>query len=106
MTGTSRGAPDDCAAPGWARRTAGGWQLALTVQPGARHTRVVGPHGETLKVRVAAPADAGRANRALCEFLARELSVPVHAVSVVRGRSGRTKAIAVEADVDVSVLDG
>lgn len=86
--------------PAWAQRTPTGWRLALTVQPGAKRTEVVGEHGNTLKVRVAAPADAGRANRALCEFLARELGVPIRAVAVVRGQSSRVKAVAVAGDVD------
>lgn len=98
----------DAVAPGvdpvWARRTATGWTLALTVQPGAKRTGVVGEHGGTLKVRVAAPADAGRANRALCEFLARELGVPIRAVEVIRGASSRVKTVAVEGDVDPGVL--
>jgi uncharacterized protein len=90
--------------PPWARRTPTGWQLALTVQPGAKRTGVVGEHGVTLKVRVAAPADAGRANRALCEFLARELGVPIRAVEVVRGASSRTKTVVVDGAVDPARL--
>lgn len=89
----------------WARRTAGGWHLALTVQPGAKRTGVVGEHGDTLKVRVAAPADGGRANRALCEFLARELGVPIRAVEVVHGASSRVKTVAVDGDVDPMQLN-
>lgn len=99
MTGTD---PSNVAH--WARRTTAGWNLAVTVHPGAKRTGVVGEHGDTLKVRVAAPADAGRANGALCEFLARELGVPVRAVSVVRGRASRVKTVAVEGTVDPSVL--
>jgi uncharacterized protein (TIGR00251 family) len=92
--------------PVWAWRTATGWRLSLTVQPGAKRTGVVGEHGATLKVRVAAPADAGKANQALCAFLAQELGTPVRTVTVVRGQSSRTKTVAVEADVDLAVLDG
>ncbi len=88
----------------WARRTRDGWHLALTVQPGAKRTGVMGEHGDTLKVRVAAPADAGRANRALCEFLASELGVPVRAVEVIRGASSRVKTVAVDGEVDPDVL--
>lgn len=94
----------DAHEPVWARRTADGWQLALTVQPGAKRTGVVGEHGDRLKVRVAAPADAGRANRALCEFLARQLGVPIRAVEVIRGASSRVKTVAVEGDVDPGAL--
>ena len=46
----------------WARLVPDGWELALRVQPGARTTEVVGEHGDALKLRVAAPANDGKAN--------------------------------------------
>lgn len=97
-------ASTDQAIPVWAWRTATGWRLALTVQPGAKLTGVVGEYGATLKVRISAPADAGKANRALCAFLAQELGAPVRAVTVVRGQSSRSKTVAVDADVDPGAL--
>ena len=38
--------------PAWARRAADELLLALHVQPGARRTRIVGEHGERLKLAV------------------------------------------------------
>ena len=47
--------------------------VSIHAQPQARRTEVVGLHGDSLKVRVAAPALENRANEALIAFVARAL---------------------------------
>jgi uncharacterized protein len=49
-----------------------------------------------LRVRVAAPALEGRANRELCRFLAHELGVPRTRVRVTAGESSRRKVVSVD----------
>jgi uncharacterized protein (TIGR00251 family) len=49
--------------------------LTLHVQPGARHTEVAGTHGESLKIRLAAPPIDGKANAELLAFLAQARSL-------------------------------
>jgi uncharacterized protein (TIGR00251 family) len=66
-------------------------RLRLRVSPGARSAEVIGRHGEAWKVRVAAPAEAGRANEAVVRLLADALSLPRGAVTLVSGRGGRDK---------------
>jgi hypothetical protein len=70
--------------------------LELHVQPGAARTEVAGLHGGRLKIRLAAPASDGRANRALIEFLARELGVAKRNVSIASGAASRRKRVIVE----------
>jgi len=74
------------------------------VQPGARRSEVVGPHGDRLKVRIAAPALDGRANDALIAFVAGALGMPKALVAVVRGERSRDKLVAVRGDCDPSRL--
>jgi uncharacterized protein len=81
----------------WARRVDDGWMLAVHVQPGAKTSEVAGLHGEDLKVRIAAPPVAGRANVVLEEFIARALGVPRRCVSVVKGGKSRRKTVHVAA---------
>jgi len=82
----------DANAP-WARRLANGWSLTIRVQPGARRSEVVGPHGDVLRIRVAGPAVDGRANAELVRFLAEHLGVPARAVEITRGHTSRTKVV-------------
>jgi uncharacterized protein (TIGR00251 family) len=72
-----------------------GLRFAVHVQPRAKKTEVAGVYGNALKVRVAASPVEGAANRALVEFIARQLSVPRHAVEIVSGSTGRQKIVQV-----------
>jgi uncharacterized protein len=90
--------------PGWARRTAGGWTLALHVQPGAKRSAAAGLHGERLKLRIAARAVDGRANDALIAFVAERLGVPRGRIAVARGERSRDKLVVVGGECDPSRL--
>ena len=68
-------------------------RLRLRVSPGARSAEVVGRHGEAWKVRVAAPAEAGRANEAVVRLLADTLALPRDAVTLVSGHGARDKIV-------------
>lgn len=77
------------------RAVAGGVQLTLHVQPGARTTAVAGCHGDAIKVRLAAPPVDGRANEALLAFVAERAGVPSRDVTLVRGATSRRKVVEV-----------
>jgi uncharacterized protein len=81
--------------PTWARHTDRGWLLTIRAQPGASRTEVSGPYGGALRIRIAAPADDGKANAELVRFLAHALAVPRTAVTLVRGHTGRDKVVAI-----------
>ncbi|MCL6581216.1 MAG: DUF167 domain-containing protein [Firmicutes bacterium] len=69
--------------------------LAVKVRPGAAGTEVAGYHEGVLVVRVAAPPERGRANRALFEFLAEGLGVAKSALELVSGEAARDKIVRV-----------
>jgi len=73
----------------------GSARISLRVAPGAAATGVVGRHGDAWKVRVAQPAEGGRANAAVVELLAEALSVGRGDVEVVAGHGSRDKIVAV-----------
>lgn len=68
-------------------------RVRLRVSPGANIAHVVGRHGEAWKVRVAAPAEGGRANEAVVRLLAETLSIPREDVSLVSGLGARDKIV-------------
>jgi uncharacterized protein (TIGR00251 family) len=49
--------------------------------------------GGALKVKVAAPPEGGRANKAIEELLAEVLDLPKRAVSVEKGETSREKLV-------------
>ncbi len=67
--------------------------LAIKAIPNAPRSAVVGWLGDALKVKVHAPPVEGRANDALCEFLAAEFGLPRRAVTVERGDTSRQKTV-------------
>lgn len=70
--------------------------LAIKAIPNAPRSEVMGWLGDALKVKVHAPPVEGRANEALCEFLASELGLHRRAVSVLRGDTSRQKLVRIE----------
>ena len=67
--------------------------LTLHIQPGARTTQVVGPHGDALKIQVQAAPVEGQANAALTKFLAKVFQVPSSQVVLKQGSHGRHKVV-------------
>lgn len=71
--------------------SAEGVVLHVHVQPGAGRSAVVGRHGDSLKVRVAAPPVEGRANEATRALLADALGVGKAEVELTGGEASRSK---------------
>ncbi|HHC08360.1 MAG TPA: DUF167 domain-containing protein [Actinobacteria bacterium] len=86
----------------------GGIAVTVWAVPGASRTETKGRHGDAVRIRVAAPAESGAANRAIARYLASVLGA--RRVELRAGRSSRRKRFHV-AGVDVEVarrvlLDG
>jgi len=79
----------------WCRGGAVRVTLTLHIQPGAKKTEVAGPHGDALKIRLAAPPVDGKANAALIEFVADRLGLPKSAVTLKSGQTSRRKVLEV-----------
>ena len=75
------------------RRSDGSIELAIKVVPGASRSAIAGVLGNRLKVRVAAPAEGGKANRALVRLLAEWLGV--RDVEIIAGGASAEKTVRV-----------
>jgi len=69
--------------------------LSLKAVPGAKRDEIVGRLGDRLKVRVSAPPEGGKANKAICRLLAAALNLSVQNIDVVRGHSSAEKTVRV-----------
>ena len=78
--------------------TGDGVMLNVHAHPGAGRSAVIGKHGNALKVNVAAPPEANRANEALASLLAEEFGVKRASVSLVSGATSRSKRFLIVID--------
>jgi uncharacterized protein len=76
----------------------------VRVQPRASKDEIAGVTGGTLKVRLRAPALEGRANDALCEYLAELLKTPKAAVRILSGQHSRSKRVEVRGVTELQIL--
>ena len=72
-----------------------GVMIALQVVPRASKSRVLGRHGDRVKIQLAAPPVDGAANAALIDLLAEVLACPRGAVEIVAGETGKRKRVRV-----------
>lgn len=71
-------------------------RLAVRASPGSKRDAIAAVVDGVVRVRVAAPAERGRANEALAALLAGCLGVPRRAVTIVRGATSRQKVMEVD----------
>jgi hypothetical protein len=70
--------------------------LEVRLQPRASRDEIAGMRGGRLLVRVTAPPVGGRANKALCDLIAKRAGVARGKVTIVRGERSRDKVVRVE----------
>jgi uncharacterized protein YggU (UPF0235/DUF167 family) len=86
------------ASPGLVTRQGTDLLLSVRLTPKAAHDRIDGAEVRAdgravLKARVRAVPEAGKANEALLQLLARSLDLPARALSLASGSTGRVKTI-------------
>ncbi|OSM00446.1 DUF167 domain-containing protein [Magnetofaba australis] len=70
--------------------------LTVRAQPRASKERVMGWHGQQIKIALNAPPVDGAANQALCHFLAKQLGVSKGAAAVISGEKSREKRVRID----------
>jgi len=75
-------------------------EIRVKVIPKSAKTELAGklPDG-TWKIKVAATPEKGKANRALCEFLAGHFGLGVSRVQIVSGETSHIKRIRIVTDI-------
>lgn len=70
--------------------------LPVWARPGARSTSLGPEHAGSLRVSVTAAPEAGKANEAIAQALAKELGLRKSAVSLLSGASTRSKRFLIQ----------
>lgn len=74
--------------------------LHVKAVPGASRDQIVGPmdfpEGRRLKITTSAPAESGKANKAIAKLIATHLGVPARSVSLTRGPTNPLKTFRIE----------
>jgi uncharacterized protein YggU (UPF0235/DUF167 family) len=68
----------------------------LRVVPGAKRPGVVGRCGDAWKVRVVAAPEAGKANDAVLDLLARTFDLPRRDLELTAGKASRDKVVVLD----------
>jgi uncharacterized protein (TIGR00251 family) len=71
-------------------------RLSLKVVPGSSRDEIVGWLGDSLKVKVKAPPEKGRANEAVIALLADRLGIDASSIAVVSGHGSPAKVVDVD----------
>jgi len=78
--------------------------LTVKVIPAARTTAISGLLDEMLKLKVAAPAEKGKANKSLIDFLAKKLGVRKNSIQIITGRTKPVKQIKISGLLPPEIL--
>lgn len=68
-------------------------QIKVRVLPRARQNSIIVETDGSLRVRVTAVPDGGRANEAVIKLLAKYLGVPKSQIKIIRGETSHDKVI-------------
>ena len=67
--------------------------MNLHVLPNAPKSQIIGPHGESLKIKINAPPIDGKANQEIVRFFSELLDVAKTSMEVVKGGKSKTKVL-------------
>ncbi len=82
--------------PTFIREIPGGIQLAIKAQPRSSQSKILGPEGDFLKIKLQSPPLEGAANEALIELLQNFFSVPKKNIKIRRGEKSRWKWVEIQ----------
>ena len=77
--------------------------LRIKVVPGASRTQLAGTLGDRIKLRISAPPEQGKANKAVLAFLARSLNVKASQITIEAGHTSAEKTLRI-VNADASVV--
>jgi uncharacterized protein len=75
------------------QETSQGFIVNIYVQPRSSRNRIIGLHGDSLKIAIQAPPVDDAANRMCIDFLSKCLNLPRSSVEIIGGHTSRMKRV-------------
>lgn len=70
-----------------------GTRMQVKITPGSSRTKLLGLHGQSLKIAIAAPPEKGKANAALIAFLSEITDLPKQKITLTSGETNPEKTL-------------
>jgi uncharacterized protein (TIGR00251 family) len=67
--------------------------VAVRVTPKSSQSKIIGPHGDELKITLNAPPVDGKANKELIRLLSKTFHIPKTEIHIVSGETSRSKKL-------------
>ncbi len=80
-------------------------RIAVHVTPRSGRDEITGWRGSRLMLRVSAPAESSKANKAVRELLASALRIPKRSVHMLRGETSRYKQLELNGVEEAEVFE-
>jgi uncharacterized protein (TIGR00251 family) len=71
----------------------------VKITAGSSKNEIVGRYGDSLKIKIAAAPEKGKANGELVRFLAKTFNLPANRIRIVKGLSSPQKIIEISHDI-------
>lgn len=78
-------------------------EILIKAVPGASRDQLAGALGDRLKVRISAPPEGGKANKAICALIANTLGVSKSSVEIISGHTNPEKRVRIIGASDESI---
>ncbi len=67
--------------------------INVKVEPRSSRSGIVGPYGDSIKVKLASPPVEGKANKELIEVLSKGFGIAKKDVEIISGQSSKNKTV-------------
>jgi uncharacterized protein (TIGR00251 family) len=78
--------------------------IKVKIIPNAHKNSIEGFQEDTLKIKIKAPPDKGKANEELIDFLSDIFSIAKSQIRIISGHSSRLKKIEIQAILDLTTF--
>ena len=78
-------------------------KLKIKLIPNSPKNQIIGFMGDVLKIKITAPPVDNKANKALIEFLSKELKIAKSKIEIIKGQKSRNKVLKIEGRVSWTI---